>query len=403
MTLALDNSIAPSAPAAETYRIPQGTVTVGPCGAEAARLRQTDFANHCLDHRYYHVVAEGLRGDFGLQCFVFHDAAGTLRGVQPFFVINQDILAGTQGLPARTAQFIRQRFPRFLTLRTLMVGNPAGPGHLGASSPEDRTWMGAALHEVLHCYARRHGLSLVVLKDFPSELRASLQAFTSNGYVRIPSMPMTCLPLNYASFDEYMQKVLSKATRKNLRRKFKKAEEACGAERITMEVISDLTPVIDEAYPLYLQVYERAKLKFEKLTPEYLCGLGQRMPERARFFLWRKGGRLIAFSVCLVQGDAFYDLYIGLEYPTAHELQLYFLTLRDLLTWCIAHGIRYYYSTPLNYESKLHLRCDLVPQDLYVMHTNRLLNPIFRRAIRLAEPTRHDPTLRKFRNATDLI
>ena len=34
--------------------------------------------------------------------------------------------------------------------------------------------------------------------------------------------------------------------------------------------------IIDEIYPLYLQVHARSKLHFEKLTPEYFCRLGRR-------------------------------------------------------------------------------------------------------------------------------
>ena len=64
--------------------------------------------------------------------------------------------------------------------------------------------------------------------------------------------------------------------------------------------------------------------------------------------------------------------------------------------------LRYYCSTPLNYDPKLHLKCDLVPLDLYVRHTVPLLNPIFRRVAKFLEPTRHDPVLRQFRNADAL-
>jgi hypothetical protein len=43
-----------------------------------------------------------------------------------------------------------------------------------------------------------------------------------------------------------------------------------------------------------------------------------------------------------------------------------------------------------------------VPLDLYVMHTNPLLNPMFRRLIKYLGPTRHDPILQRFPNADQL-
>ena len=73
-----------------------------------------------------------------------------------------------------------------------------------------------------------------------------------------------------------------------------------------------------------------------------------------------------------------------------------------IISWSLAQGLKYYCSNPLNYDPKLHLGCELVPLDLYVRHTARLLNPIFRRAVKYLEPTRHDPVLRRFPNAAEL-
>ena len=86
----------------------------------------------------------------------------------------------------------------------------------------------------------------------------------------------------------------------------------------------------------------------------------------------------------------------------ALDLHLYFYTLRDIIKWAMAQGLESYCSGPLNYDPKLHLGCDLVPLDLYVMHTAPAFNLIFRRAVKYLEPTRHDPVLRRFPNADEL-
>ena len=126
------------------------------------------------------------------------------------------------------------------------------------------------------------------------------------------------------------------------------------------------------------------------------------MPDRARFFIWRQNSKIIAFSFCFVCDDAIYDECIGLDYSVALDLHLYFYTLRDIISWSLQQGLKYYYSNPLNYEPKLHLDCELVPLDLYITHTNPLLNPIFRRVIKYLGPTRHDPVLQRFPNAHEL-
>src|SRR5213076_55117 len=157
-------------------------------------------------------------------------------------------------------------------------------------------WVARALHTSLGAYARQNRASLVVLKDLPAKYRPALETLRTNVHTRIPSMPMTRLALHYRNWDEYFR-TLSKATRKDLRRKFRKAERA---PKIDMEVVNDIALWVDEVYPLYLAVHERAPFMFERLTKDYFRAIAQQMPERAYFFIWQQSSRIVAFSLCLV-------------------------------------------------------------------------------------------------------
>ena len=358
---------------------------------------KTAFVGKCKDHRFYEIVEQTLDSKFEHSYLLLEDNAGQVRAIQPLFFVEQNLVDGIPALRA-PVEAIRRRFPRFLTMRVLMVGNAAGEGHLSACPPEDEDWVANALHATLKTYAQLSKASLVVFKDFPAKYRHALRNFSANGYARVPSMPMTELQLRYNDFEHYLR-TLGASTRKDLRRKFRKT---AAAPPIGLEVVTDLTPYVDEVYPLYLQVHERSPLKFERLTKEYLCSLGRRMPERARFFIWRQNGKAIAFSVALVHDGTIYDDYLGLDYHVALDLHLYFYTLRDIISWSLTQGLERYRSSPLNYHPKLHLGCDLFPLDLYVMHTAAWLNPIFRQALKFLEPTRHDPVLKRFRNAHEL-
>jgi predicted N-acyltransferase len=359
---------------------------------------QYAFHNKCKDHRYYEIVEETLGSSFEYHYLLLEDDSGNARAIQPVFFVRQNLVEGVPGKISAIVDRVRKIFPRFLTMRVLMVGCAAGTGDLGACDAKDEPWVAKALQASLSTYARQNRASLVVLKDFPATYRSNLEALPVNGYARIPSMPMTRLALCYENWDEYFR-TLSKATRKDLRRKFRKAERV---PKIEMEIISDIGPLVEEVYPLYLAVHQRSPLKFETLTKDYFRAIGRRMPDRARFFIWRQLGKIVAFSLCLVCGDKIYDECIGLDYSVALDLHLYFYTLRDIISWALEHGLKYYYSNPLNYEPKLHLDCELVPLDLYVTHTNSLLNPIFRHFLKYLGPTRHDPVLQRFANADQL-
>jgi predicted N-acyltransferase len=386
-------------PPGNTIPLPQGVARA----VSLAELQNCDawqraFQHQCKDHRYYEIVHETLESGFEHHYLVLEDHSGEVRAIQPLFFVRQNLVEGVPGKLRSLVNFVRKKFPRFLTMRALMVGCAAGAGELGICDAKDEAWAAKALQASLRTYARQNKASLVVLKDFPARYRLALEAFSSNGFARIPSMPMTRLALHYRNFDEYFS-TLSKATRKDLRRKFRKAERAT---KIDLQIVNDITQHIDEIYPLYLQVHERSPLKFETLTKNYFRAVGLRMPDRTRFFIWRQDGKIVAFSFCLVCDETIYDECIGLDYSVALDLHLYFYTLRDIIEWALQQGLKNYCSNPLNYEPKLHLDCELVPLDLYVMHTAAFLNPIFRGAIKYLGPTRHDPLLRRFPNADQL-
>jgi predicted N-acyltransferase len=379
--------------------IPEGCVKI----LRRAELQNYDawkraLPDKCKDHRYYEIVEETLECGFEHHYLLLEDRSSNVRAIQPVLFVRQNLVEGVPGKVRSIVDRIRKVFPRFLTMRVLMVGCGAGTGDLGACDEKEERWVANALQASLRTYARQNKAALVVFKDFPKHYRSALDVLRSNGYTRIPSMPMTRLSLSFANWDEYFG-TLSKATRKDLRRKFRKAERA---QKIELEVVNDVTPFIDEIYPLYLGVHERSPLKFETLTKDYFRDVAQRMPERARFFIWRQNEKIVAFSFCLICTEAIYDECIGLDYSVALDLHLYFYTLRDIISWALQQRLKYYYSNPLNYEPKLHLDCELVPLDLYVTHINPLLNPIFRRVLKYLGPAVHDPILQRFPNADEL-
>ena len=352
------------------------------------------------DHRYYELTHDSLGHQFEHYYLLLQDHTGQTRAIQPFLMVKQDLVTGMPKAIRRLMDRVRQRFPAALVMRMLMVGCSAGEGHL----VRDRTtgsveWVAQALSEALHPVARSFRAAMIVLKDFPKSYRKSLRPMRKSGYARVPSMPGSRLDLNFKSFDDYLQTRLSHKTRKNLRSKYRKA--AAGSA-VKMEVVSDIEPHIDELFPLYQQVLERSQYKFEELTKSYFVQISRRMGERALFFIWRQNGKAVAFSSCAGHDGVLRDHYIGLDYKVALEYHLYFVTFRDIVTWAIENKYHTYYSAPLNYEPKYHLRHDLVPLDLYVRTSWNWINPLFRFVVPYLEPTRYDPMIRKFANAHEL-
>ena len=349
------------------------------------------FGDHPKDFEYYRLIEETMTDHFTYRYLVLRDTKGVPAALQPLLIVDQDLSASSNGGILRAVKLIRRIAPRFLQTRMLMAGCLVGDGKLGllpgANAQQAAEWLG----EALVLLAKQERISLITVKDFPKDSRDELQPLVDAGYCRMASFPPMKLELNFASFDEYLETRLSKITRKGLRRKLRKA----AGTPLELEVTSDCRAVIDEVYPLYLEVARRSDVSFETFTKEYFIEASQRMPDRFRFFIWRKDGRAVAFSFCTIWGDAIYDNDIGLDYAVAHELNLYYVTFRDLLEWALAQGLTTYYSAPFNYDPKLHLRMEAVPVDIYVRHTSALINAALQRIAPFFAPAKSDAALRR--------
>src|SRR3954463_10918515 len=95
------------------------------------------FEAQCKDYRYYEILEDTLRDGFEHHYLVLEDSAGEVRAIQPLFFIRQNLTEGVTGRVRAALDAVRRKFPRFLTMRVMMVGSAAGDGHLDARTPEE--------------------------------------------------------------------------------------------------------------------------------------------------------------------------------------------------------------------------------------------------------------------------
>jgi hypothetical protein len=137
-----------------------------------------------------------------------------------------------------------------------------------------------------------------------------------------------------------------------------------------------------------------------RITREYFFHLSLTMPERCRFFIWRQGGRAVAFSYCTVWGTTICDHDFGLDYSVANELHLCYVSFRDIIEWALQHGDRTSRGASFNYDPKMHLRLQLEPVDLFVRHRSPACNFLLQHFAPRFLPVQSDPVLRRHYSAT---
>jgi len=349
------------------------------------------FSDSWKDFQYYDLIEQTMRRGFDYRYLLVFDKNDRPLALQPLLLATQDLAISAGANVARLVAKLRTYWPHFLQSRIALAGCLVGDGKMGTMESDETA--SPLVAEALEKYAGSVGIRLVGFKDFPARMRSDLSSLNQAGYVRVTGFPSLILDLNFASFEEYAIKQLSRATRKNLRRKFRAADAVSPA--ISFEVWTDAEQIIDEIYPLYLAVAETSAIQFEIFTREYFLEAGRSAPGKFRYFIWRQGSRAVAFSFCTIWDGTLYDNDIGLDYSVAYELNLYYVTFRDLLNWALVNGLRRYASAPFNYDPKLRLRLEPQEVDVYVKHTSPWVNPFIKAFARVFEPARTDPVLRR--------
>lgn len=355
------------------------------------------FEESHKDFEYYRLLEETMNHDFSYRYLVLFDRDDNPVGLQPLILVDQDLAAATSQTIQRSIGLIRKLWPRFLRTGMLLAGCLVGDASPGIISPAHPKRVSALLAEALLAFARRNKISLISAKDFPAAMRDDFVPLVDANYTRLEGFPPLMLDLGFGSFDKYAGQV-SRTTRKNLRRKLRRTEAA--VPPVTLEVLTDCGNVIDEIYPLYLEVTRRASVEFEVLSREYFLEAGERMPGRHRYFIWRREGKAIAFSFCTLWKNAIYDNDLGLDYEVAYDLSLYHRTFHDIIVWALENGLKEYHCAPFNYGPKSHLRLELVDVDLYVRHTSPLINAVLKRVAPYFAPAKSDPVLRNYPRRT---
>jgi predicted N-acyltransferase len=348
------------------------------------------FPHELEDWSYYRAAESSRLADFSWLYFGVR-VDGRLLAALPAFLTDYELDTTLTGPLRRATEVLTRWLPRLLRQRMLALGSPVTEFcHLGfapdVSPAEQRRLLDAILAQAEDC-ARKHGVRMIAVKDSSAEQDLLwTQAAKTQRLRRQPGLPTAFLDVRYASIDEYLGS-LSKATRKDMRRKLKAAAELRVEWRHN---IDDVTP---EIMRLYQATYANAKLSFEELTPEYFRSVLRDLGARASCVLYWLGPKLVAFNLVLHDGQRLLDKFLGMDYAVARDHNLYFCTWIENVRYCIDHGVPLYQSGQGLHAVKVRLGSRLRANWLWYRHRNRVLDAILALVERVARLDRHDPEL----------
>jgi hypothetical protein len=227
----------------------------------------------------------------------------------------------------------------------------------------------------------------LIIKDIPSDAtlvgdaawacsRRLAEACSVAGFVLVEGQALAYVPMDFGSTDEYLAR-LSRARRKDLRRKLRSRSE------LDIEAIpTGDARFLDEAlladfYALYLNVYRQSEIHFDLLTAAFFKALLQDVSSHGVVFLYRACSALIGYNICFVENGMLIDKYVGFAYPQARDYNLYTVSWFHNLDYAREQGCRLYVAGWTDPEIKR----DLGARFTLTRHAVYVRNPILRRLL----------------------
>jgi hypothetical protein len=385
--VAMAGSVAPVAACRYTARIVAGVHALDRAGWEAL------FPGEVESHAYYSACEDAGRTGYVLSAAAVF-AGGRMVAAVPLFQIDFHLDSSLQGRLRPLGAWLVRHLPGLMVVRVLGLGSPlAERCHLGLApdlDPAAREQVLATLLAAVDEQARQVGAGLVALKDLAQPDADRLDAcLLRHGFARTQSLPVATLDLPRGGLEDYLAR-LSKATRKDIRRKLK------GAAGIRVERGMAIEDVAGEIDALYQETRLQSRFDYgdlETLPPDYFSAISRALGSRAVMILYYVGDQLAAFNLLLIEEKRVIDKFLGMRYPLARERDLYILSWIENVKFALMSGATQLQSGQTAYAAKLRLGSRLVPSAIYFKHRNRLAHACLSLFARLFPFDRMDPDL----------
>lgn len=263
---------------------------------------------------------------------------GRLAGLAVLTEEPLDLALLMPGWVGKIAAGVRKLLPRFLTLRLGMVGT--------FETAQRHWWFDPALlsiDERAEILVRAVGevcgkASLVLVRDFTEgddDDAALERAVTARGYVRLANHPIALVDMTGMSIDGHFKR-LKKKSRQNVKKKLEEAAQ----HGLVLERVARWAPLIDECYPLYLQVHHKSTdFKRNPFPRTFFTQIAERLAaESSMLTLRTRDGALLAFILTGTSDTVNNPFLIGMDYAQTRDKPAYYYLLWEELAHAARRG-----------------------------------------------------------------
>jgi predicted N-acyltransferase len=314
--------------------------------------------NPFLDPRFLRAVERGLAGECQLWHAILRTDDGRAVAAATFSRYSVDGAIFAPSGVRKWIDSIRRWQPGFFRFKLLLCGTPVSTGRsqLAVAAGTSHNDVLPELHRVATDLARRCGAVLITWKEFDPSTVDAMSGMHRLGYRRSLTVCSYSLASRFSTFEEYYE-ARSKRTRANIRKTFGRGDAAgLRVEHVPggVDVPSRYTP---EMHRLYLNVAERAKVKFEMLPAEFFRELARQYGDDARYTFVYVGEKPVAFCCALHTPGRYNMLYCGVDYDLNKTAEVYFNMMYRSLGHGFARDVHTLHVGASADEFKQHLGC----------------------------------------------
>lgn len=313
--------------------------------------------NVYLDPRFLKGVEVAFAADAQFWYAIYRDEAGTAVAATCFSRYLIDCALMAPPVVQRLAATVRTFWRRFLKYKVLLCGIPVSTcdSQLAIADEADPARVVAGLSDAAMQIARQARCRLISFKEFSPELAARINGLTDHGFLKARSVYAYHLEGNFESFNNYLAS-RPKRTRAKIRKSLRSFEDA----GLTCEQLRGrdaahlLTP---EFHQFYLNVLDRAKVRFERLPEEFFPQMARQLPDESCFTIARQGDKIIGFCFGIAGADQHVMLFVGRDYDVTPEADLYFNLIYRGLDQGLTSGVRAVHIGASSDEFKQQIGC----------------------------------------------
>lgn len=291
--------------------------------------------------------------------------------------------------------FIGRWIPPLRYQRTFFVGSPCSEeGTIGLIPGVTLAEVLPVLVPAVEARARAARMDMIVWKDVTDADRADFEAIVKSARLfATPSFPGTEIHDLPATFEGYL-KGLSGNHRYQLKKKLKLSRAALDLECQIVQAPDAATQA--EIWALFMQTYDKATTRFERLTPAFFASLAA-VPTTTFVVLRRKDtGAMTAFMLCYFEAGCATNKFIGLDYTLGEKTFLYFRLFEEFVVWAQSKGATRVRSGQTGYRAKFDLEHEPAPLTNFAQHKSRIMHWIYATVGRTITWSSLDPDLKTY-------